>query len=65
MASTASAPDNPATGYSDPMKKTVRLFYGPDAPGRLYRRAVAPPPDSIPSPCVTDAGAIDWYRLGQ
>ncbi len=56
---------NPTIGYSDLIKRNVRLYYSGDGPGTLYDRGylleraftVQPAPVSI------DTSTVDWYSM--
>jgi hypothetical protein len=58
-------PANAATGHTWLMDKRMKTFYGPDAPGQIYKRenyAVAQS-NTLRSNPVNDERRIDWYSL--
>jgi hypothetical protein len=57
--------DNTTTGMSHVMKERIPVYYGSDAPGRMYEREGfrETAPDVTPGRVALDAGRIDWYSL--
>ncbi len=58
-------PTNATTGFSHVMNERVPVWFGPDAPGLMYKREAyrKDRTDVTPSKTVMDNGVIDWFRL--
>jgi hypothetical protein len=58
-------PTNAATGYTWLMDKRMKTFYGPDAPGQIYRRESyeSAKSSTMRSNPTNDERRIDWYSL--